>query len=110
MKIATHDRAEVLNLAGTNHLSPAIRDGAPVLVEHGETTGRTGWERFFATLDRAGLELSWDTEDPSTVRAIPVAEARPLEAHPPFAEGVARARRFVAAMRSAPPAAGAPQP
>jgi hypothetical protein len=108
MKIATHDRAEVLNLAGAQHLSPAIRDGAPVLVEHGETAGRTGWETFFAALDRAGLELSWDTEEPSTVRAIPAAEASALEVHPPLSEGIARARRFLAALRSEPPAAAGP--
>ena len=106
MKLATHDRAEVLNLAGANHLSPAIRDGAPVLVAHTETAGRTGWGPFFAALDRAGLELSWDTEDPSTVQAIPVAEARALEVHPPLSEGIARARRFLAALRSDSAAAG----
>jgi hypothetical protein len=110
MRIATHDRAEVLDFAGSNHLSPGIRDGVPVLLGHGETSGRTGWEPFFATLDRAGLELSWDTEDPGAVRAVPAAEARPLEIHPPLSEGIARARRFVTAMWGDPPPAAGPQP
>ena len=77
MKTATHDRGQVLDFAGANHLSPALRDGAPALVDEHETAGRTGWETFFAALERAGLELSWDTEDASTVRAVPVAEALP---------------------------------
>jgi hypothetical protein len=108
MKTATHDRAEVLNLAGSNHLSPAIRDGAPVLVGEGDNAGRAGWEPFFAALDRAGLELSWDTEDAASARPVPSAEARPLERHPSFADGLARTRRFLAALRrdSPPPAAG----
>ena len=108
MKVATHDRGAVLDLAGANHLSPAIREGVPALVAEGETAGRTGWEPFFAALDRAGLALSWDTEDPATVKAIGVAEAAPITQHPTFADGMARTRRFVAVLRgsgAAPPAA-----
>ena len=97
MKRATHDRGAILDLAGFRHLSPALRDGAPALLEQGETAGRTGWEPFFAALDRAGLVLSWDTEDPASVRAVPVAEARPLERHPTFAAAMDRTRRFVRA-------------
>ena len=103
MKLATHDRGQVLDFAGANHLSPALRDGAPLLVDEHDTAGRVGWEAFFAAVERAGLELSWDTEDASTARAVPVAEALPLERHPTFADGLARTRRFVAALRSAPP-------
>lgn len=108
MKLATHDRGEVLDLAGANHLSPAIREGVPALVGEGETAGRTGWETFFSALDRAGLALSWDTEDPATVRAIGLSEAAPLTRHPTLADGLARTRRFVAVLRgsgAAPPAA-----
>ena len=43
MKVATHDRGQVLDLAGANHLSPAIRDGIPLLVDTHDTAGRTGW-------------------------------------------------------------------
>ena len=97
MRLATHDRGAVLDLAGANHLSPALRDGRPALVPEPETAGRIGWETFFADLDRAGLELSWDTEDAASVRAVPVAEARPLERHPTFAAAMDRTRRFVRA-------------
>lgn len=107
MRTATHDRGQVLDLAGANHLSPAIRDGAPVLVGEGETAGRTGWEPFFTALDGAGLALSWDTEDPATVRAIGRAEAASLTPHPTFADGMARTRRFLSVLRgeSRPPPA-----
>ena len=104
MRTATHDRGQVLDFAGSNHLSPALRDGTPALVDEHETAGRIGWEAFFAALDRAGLELCWDTEDASTVRAVPVAEALPLERHPTLADGIARTRRFLAVLRGAPTA------
>ncbi len=103
MKIATHDRGQVLDFAGANHLSPAIREGIPLLVDAHDTAGRTGWEPFFSALEQAGLALTWDTEDAASVRAIPEAEARPLEHHPSFADGLARTRRIVAALRGAPP-------
>jgi hypothetical protein len=108
MRLATHDRGAVLDLAGANHLSPALREGAPLLVGEGETAERTGWEPFFAALERAGLELSWDTEDPAAVRAIPVAEARPLERHPTFADGLARTRRFLEVLGAGPTPPAAP--
>jgi hypothetical protein len=101
MKVATHDRGEVLNLAGTQHLSPAIQDGAPRLAGEGENAGRVGWEAFFSALDRAGLLVSWDTDEPASARAVPAAEGRPLERHGSLAAGVDRARRFLAAWRGA---------
>ena len=108
MKLATHDRGAILDLAGANHLSPALRDGVPALVGEDETPGRIGWEAFFAGLDRAGLELAWDSEDAASIRAVPVDEARPLERHPTFAEGLARTRRFVAVLRGGPTPPAAP--
>jgi hypothetical protein len=108
MKVATHDRGEVLNLAGAQHLSPASQDGSPRLATEGETAGRVGWEAFFSALDRAGRVVSWDTDDAASARAVPAAEGRPLERHGTLAAGVDRARRFVAAWRGAPrPGAGA---
>jgi hypothetical protein len=107
MRTASHDRSDVLGLAGSRHLSPAVRDGVPVLVPEGDGAGRTGWGDFFAALDRAGLEWSWDTEDEDPGKAIPVAEARPLERHPGLADGVARARRLLAAWQGGPPKAAA---
>ncbi len=107
MKIATHDRGEVLNLAGANHLSPAIVDGRPRLVGEGETAGRAGWAAFFEALHAAGLVVSWDTDDPSSPAAIPATEGRSLERHAGLAAGMDRARRFVDALRGTPPAGGA---
>ncbi len=107
MKIATHDRGEVLNLAGANHLSPAVVDGRPRLVPEGETAGRTGWEAFFGALHAAGLVVAWDTDDPASATAIPAADGRALERHAGLVPGVDRARRFVEAMRGVPPAGGA---
>ncbi len=107
MKIATHDRGEVLNLAGANHLSPAVVDGRPCLVAEGETAGRAGWAAFFEALHVAGLVVSWDTDDPSSAAAIPAAEGGALVRHPGLAAGMDRARRLVEALRGRPPAGGA---
>ena len=71
MRMTTHDRGQVLNVAGAGHLSPAVRDGAPCLVPEGETAGRVGWQAFFAALDRAGLVVAWDPEDPSSAAPAP---------------------------------------
>jgi hypothetical protein len=79
VKLATHDRGAALNLAGFHHLSPALRDGLPVLVGEGETAGRIGWETFFAALEQRDLVLSWDTEDPGSVASIPASEGRNLK-------------------------------
>ena len=83
MRVASHDRAEVLGLAGSRHLSPAVRDGVPVLVPEGDNAGRTGWEAFFAALDRSGLVIAWDTDDPGSVVAIPAVEGRALRRRQP---------------------------
>jgi hypothetical protein len=103
MKVATHDRGEVLSLAGFHHLSPALVDGAPRLVDEGENAGRTGWGPFFAALESAGLVMAWDTEDPSTAAPIPAAAGRPMERHPTLAAGIERTRRFVRACRGEKP-------
>jgi hypothetical protein len=105
MKVATHDRGEVLSFAGFHHLSPALKDGAPRLVEEGETAGRTGWEPFFAALDSAGLVMAWDSEDPSTAAPVPAAEGRPMERHPTLAAGIERTRRFIRACQGGKPPA-----
>jgi hypothetical protein len=99
MKVATHDRGEVLALAGFHHLSPALEGGRPRLADEGATAGRVGWEPFFAALDAAGLVVAWDTDDPSGAAPIPAAEGRALERHPPFSAAMDRTRRFVRAFR-----------
>jgi hypothetical protein len=72
---ATTDRGEILHAAGRARLSPALRDGAPALLPHGETAGRCGWAPFFAALEARRLAVAWDASDPSTVRLVPLAEA-----------------------------------
>jgi hypothetical protein len=99
MKVATRDRGEVLSLAGFHHLSPALRDGGPRLVDEGEGGGRIGWEPFFSALDSAGLVMAWDTDDPGSAAPVPAAQARPMERHPTFATAMERTRRFVRAFR-----------
>ena len=56
---ATTDRGDVIHWAGRHRLSPAVREGAPALLGHGETEGRCGWERFFRSMGarRLALEL-----------------------------------------------------
>ena len=106
MRLATHDRGEVLSFAGFHHLSPALRDGAPRLVGEGENAGRIGWEPFFAALDAAGLVMAWDTEDPSAASPIPAAEGRALR-RIPGSGAMEQARRFVRAFRRGPTPPGA---
>ncbi len=53
----THDRGDILHLAGRRHLSPALRGEDPTLVPVGDREGRCGWEPFFAELDRRGLAV-----------------------------------------------------
>ena len=106
MKLATHDRGEVLSFAGFHHLSPALRDGTPRLVGEAEKAGRVGWEPFFAALDAAGLVMAWDTEDPASAAPISAAAGRALERIPTFA-AMEQARRFVRAFRRGPTPPGA---
>ena len=101
MRLATHDRGEVLSFAGFHHLSPALRDGAPRLVVAAENAGRVGWEPFFAALDAAGLVMAWDTEDPASAAPISAAEGRAIERIPTFA-AMEQARLFVRAFRRGP--------
>ncbi len=51
----TRDRADIIHLAGRLRLSPALREGAPALVQVGDPGGRCGWEPFFAALECRGL-------------------------------------------------------
>jgi hypothetical protein len=101
MRLATHDRGEVLSFAGFHHLSPALSDGLPRLVVAAENTGRVGWEPFFAALDAASLVMAWDTEDPASALPISAAEGLALERIPAHA-AMEQARRFVRAFRPGP--------
>ena len=52
------DHGELIHFAGRHGLSPALRDGAPALVAHGEAGQRCGWERLFAALSARGETLA----------------------------------------------------
>jgi hypothetical protein len=101
----TVDRADVIHFAGRHRLSPALRDGAPVLVPSGETGGRCGWAPFFAALRERRLAVSYSPDDPASVTFV---SDRDAAAHPspspspgPARGGgvLAEARRFLAALR-----------
>ena len=66
---AIRDRADVIHLAGRRRLSPAVRDGAPLLVAIGEVVGRCGWEPFFAALERRGLTVREEEDGRVTIAA-----------------------------------------
>jgi hypothetical protein len=53
--MVTTDRGAILHHAGLHSLSPALLDGAPVLVGHGEAGQRCGWEPFFRAMGERGL-------------------------------------------------------
>ena len=67
-EVRTTDRGEILHLSGRHRLSPALRDGAPLLVPVGDTAGRCGWAPFFEALARAGLAVA---EEGDEVRLVP---------------------------------------
>jgi hypothetical protein len=101
----TVDRADIVHFAGKHRLSPAVRDGAPVLVGHGEPGERCGWADFFAAMGARGLAASFEPEDPGSFRFVPRGE---VAAHPrggpgPGRGAFAEARRFLAALLGRPP-------
>src|SRR5512133_2024405 len=87
------DRAEVIHFAGRHRLSPALRDGMPVLLGGGAPGERCGWAAFFAAPARRHVIAAFDPEDPESFRTAP-AGGRAARA-----EAFAGARRFVAALR-----------
>lgn len=96
MPTATADRGAILHFAARHGLSPALRDGAPVLAAgKAEGAGRCGWEPFFAALQRAGPALLLDDADPGAARPAPSADRHP----PSPARAWAEARRFLEALR-----------
>jgi hypothetical protein len=95
---ATLDRSDVIHFAGRHRLSPALRDGEPVLVGQGEPGARCGWADFFAALEARGLALAFDPDDGSSARLVPAAEAARTGHGPGPLEEI---RRFVTALRGA---------
>lgn len=101
----TEDRGEIIHFAGRHRLSPALRDGAPALVAHGEPGERGGWAEFFAALRARGALASLEPDDPASFRLVARGAAGPTSAEagaPSAARGpgaFAEARRFLAALR-----------
>ena len=54
MRVTT-DRGEIIHHAGFHRLSPAVREGAPVLAGPGDPAGRCGWEPFFHAMEELHL-------------------------------------------------------
>jgi hypothetical protein len=105
----TTDRGVIIHLAGRLRLSPALRDGAPALVG-ADAAGRCGWAEFFAAVERRGLAVAYDPEDPASISVVRRGAApspRPSRPSPAarVRAAVAEARRFLAALRGRPPAA-----
>jgi hypothetical protein len=91
------DRGEIMHLAGFHRLSPALRDGAPVLAAPGDPAGgRCGWAPFFAALERRALAVAWEPGDAGSVRLVRRDERMPS---PPRPAPLAEARRFLRAWR-----------
>ncbi len=96
---ATQARGDVIHFAGRHRLSPALRDGAPALVAHGEPGERCGWAPFFRAMGERRLALAFDDDAPDTRRFSPRDEAPPVRhALGPMEES----RRFIAALRRSP--------
>lgn len=97
----TADRADVLHFAGRHRLSPALRDGAPALVGHGEPGARCGWAPFFEALRARAEAVALEPDDPASFRLVPVGRAGAASgaARAPGPGAWAEARRFLAALR-----------
>lgn len=96
----TRDRGDVVHFAGRHHLSPALRDGVPVLVAHGEPGRRCGWAELFAAMSARGLVASLEPDDPGSFRLVSRAAAPSSDAGLGRRPGaVSEARRFLGALR-----------
>lgn len=94
------DRAEVIHFAGRHRLSPALREGEPVLVPAGAPGERCGWAAFFAAPAGRRVSAALDPEDPGSFRTVPRgASPASAGARAPRAGAFAAARRFLAALR-----------
>ena len=99
MKVASHDRGEIIHRAGLLGLSPALKRGGPVLSRGQDPEARRcGWEPFFTALEARGLEPVFDPEDPGATALVARADARGLERHPTLGEAVARSGRLLRAL------------
>ena len=96
------DRGEIMHLAGRRERSPALANGAPVLLAHGEAGQRCGWEAFFTALD-ARRETIVQTQD-GGLKTAPRGEAPSRPDHPSALAGFLRsAAATLAALRGRAP-------
>src|SRR5512133_1340213 len=94
------DREAVIHFAGRHRLSPALRDGAPVLVAAGEPGERCGWAAFFAAPAGRRLSAVLDPNDAGSFRTVTGGASSAPAGGPAAAGGAfAAARRFLAALR-----------
>jgi len=82
---ATLDRGEIIHHAGRHGLAPALAEGAPALLAHGEPGRRVGWAPFFSALDRRGEAL--DLASDGAVRTVPRAGGPSPSGRPSAAAG-----------------------
>lgn len=101
----TDDRGDVIHFAGRHRLSPALRDGVPALVAHGEPGERRGWAEFFAALRARGALASLEPDDPASFKLVARGAAGPASTPAGTPSGAreagafAEARRFLEALR-----------
>ena len=81
----TLDRGEIIHHAGRHGLTPALADGAPVLLGPGEPGRRCGWAPFFSALDARGEAL--DLASDGAARRAPRAGGPSPAGHPSAAAG-----------------------
>ena len=67
------DHGELIHFAGRHGLSPALQDGAPALVAHGEPGARCGWAALFSALAARGETLALSPD--GGWRRLPLGEA-----------------------------------
>jgi hypothetical protein len=101
MELTMKDRGDVMHFAGRQHLSPALDEqGRPAFSgKTSEKLVRCGWETFFEALAASHLALVVDPADPASARFVSEASAPPPSPGQTPREALARARRFLGALR-----------
>ena len=99
MKTATADHGAIVHYAGQRGLSPALKEGVPAFASgHDRSAERCGWEPFFAAMERHGLALAFDPEDPASAAFVPRRSARALLAGHGSPGALGRWARFLRAL------------
>jgi hypothetical protein len=100
MKVATHDRGEIIHWAGRNHRSPALlADGKPTWVTGADPAARRcGWEAFFDALRASDRVLVYDPADEAAGTLEDAGAAVAREAHAPPHDPMRHAKRVLEAI------------